>query len=83
MSPNSSDQVVYKLLYGIANKGYKFFMDNFFTSYNLISELETCMIRVSVTLRKNRKNILNRISKDKVKEGEILAFTSYNVMVFT
>ena len=80
---SSTDQVVYKLLDGFANKGHRLFMDNFFTSFNLISELETRMIGVSGTLRKNRKNIPKRISKDKVKKGEILAFRMNNVMVFT
>ena len=82
-SKNSIDQIVNKLLEGFSNKGHRLFMDNFFTSYSLINDLETRMIGVSGTLRKNRKNIAKQISKPKIKKRDILAFQLNNIMVFT
>ena len=65
---NSIDQIVNKFLDVFSNKGYQLFMDNFFTSYSLINDLETLMIGISGTLRKNRKSIPKKISKPKIKK---------------
>ena len=79
-SNNSIDQIAIKLLGGFSNKGHRLFMDNFFTSYSLINDLETRMTGVSGALKKNRKNISKKIFKPKIKM-EIIAFQLNNISI--
>ena len=76
-----TEKVVMHLLEGKLNCGHHVFMDNYYNSYNLSSQLSKMKTHSTGTLKVDRKNSPAEVKSTKLKKGETIARYANGVMI--
>lgn len=76
-----ASNVVLFLMKNKLNKGYSLYMDNFYNSFSLATQLLEAQTFCSGTLRSNRKNNPVEVTGKKLKKGETISRYSNGVVI--
>lgn len=67
------DKVVFHLLKDFLNQGHSVFMDNYYSSFGLVSQLLHYKSYCTGTLRKTRKRNSSEVIKQKLLKNEVIS----------
>jgi Transposase IS4 len=76
-----AESVVLKLMDGILDRGHILYTDNFYTSVPLAQQLLSRKTYLCGTLRKNRKHLPEAVVSAKLKENDVVARRSGEIVV--
>ncbi|XP_015598511.1 piggyBac transposable element-derived protein 4-like [Cephus cinctus] len=75
-----SQSVVMELAKPILGKGYTLFLDNWYSSPELFKILNKNNTNVVGTVRKNRKNMLHKLTSYKLKKGDVTTLSCSGIL---
>lgn len=76
-----AEKVVSYLMMGKLNEGHSLYMDNFYTSFSVVSKLLANKTYCTGTLRLDRKNIPQDVKSAKLEKGETIARYADGILI--